>query len=512
MNLPFRNLGDCLRLPARGDSEALVALDEQGKVLERLSARALDARINAVANRLERLGMRPGDRALLLGANSLPYLLAYLATMRLGAVAVPLNPALPAATREHVIRDAECGFCFHEGVIEGLPASLTAIPLSDAILFSADDDLSHFATVQPGPEAIAEILYTSGSTGVPKGVPLTHHGQCWALTHYFTNLDTGDPERIAVATPLYHMNGFFLTTMALSNRMVIHLMPRFDAATWLKVIAEHRISYVTGVPTMFALAAQLPQRPSPGALAHVKQAFLGSSPVTDALVSQVETLFPNATIRNSYGTTEAGPIVFRDHPEGLPRPPTSVGYPVADIGWRFTNGSEVEGPLELHTPAVSPGYLNRPEANEKAFADGWYRTGDIMRRDENGFFYFVGREDDMFVCGGENIYPGQVEALLEKHPAVSQAAVIPMPHATKGQAPAAFVVLSPGAQSDEDELKRFSLDNGPAFAHPRRVIILDALPLGGTRKVDRKALAAQLDELSAGEASAPATRHKDAIE
>lgn len=512
MDLPFQNLGDCLRLPSRADSEALVALGEDGRVLERLRAGALNARINAVANRLKRAGMRPGDRALLLGANSLPYLLAYLATMRLGAVAVPLNPALPAPTREHVVQDAGCSFCFHDAGIDSLPASLTGIPLDDAKLFSTDDDLSHFDTVQPGPEAIAEILYTSGSTGVPKGVPLTHHGQCWALTHYFTDLDAGNPERIAVATPLYHMNGFFLTTMALSNRMLIHLMPRFDAATWLQVIAEHRIGYVTGVPTMFALAAQLPQRPAPESLAHVQQAFLGSSPVTDALVSQVKALFPNAAIRNSYGTTEAGPIVFRDHPEGLPRPPTSVGYPVADIGWRFSNGSEVEGPLELHTPAVSPGYLNRPEANEKAFADGWYRTGDIMRRDQDGFFYFVGREDDMFVCGGENIYPGQVEALLEKHPTVSQAAVIPMPHATKGQVPAAFVVLSPGAHSDEGELKRFALDNGPAFAHPRRVIILNALPLGGTRKVDRKALAALLDDPLAGEASAPVTRQEDAIE
>ncbi|MEQ8515633.1 MAG: fatty acid--CoA ligase family protein, partial [Chromatocurvus sp.] len=368
-------------------------------------------------------------------------------------------------------------------------------------VFGADSSLANFNCFEPGPDDIAEVLYTSGSTGAPKGVPLTHHGQCWALTHYFTDLEGETPERIAEATPLYHMNGFFLTTMALSNRMVIHLMPRFDAATWLQVIADHSIGYVTGVPTMFALAAQLKTRPPTAELSQVTQAYLGSSPVTDTLVSQVQSLFPNAVIRNGYGTTEAGPIVFRDHPQGVPRPPTSVGYPVADIDWRFSNGSDVEGPLELRTPAVSPGYLNRPEANAKAFDAGWYRTGDIMRRDEHGFFFFVGREDDMFVCGGENIYPGQIEALLEKHPAVSQAAVIPMPHATKGQAPAAFVVLAPGAESNEDAIKRFSLESGPAFAHPRRVIILDAMPLGGTRKVDRRALAAQLDTLLAKDAS-----------
>ncbi|EED36178.1 AMP-dependent synthetase and ligase [Luminiphilus syltensis NOR5-1B] len=497
----FTNLGDCLRLPARASNEALIALDECGAVLERLTASEVDARINTVANRLQQAGLKPGERALLLGGNSLPYLLAYLATMRLGAVAVPLNPVLPEATREHVIQDAGCSLCFHDADLTGLPTNIRLISFDDDSVFAADENLANFSCFDPGPDDIAEVLYTSGSTGAPKGVPLTHHGQCWALTHYFNNLEGETPERIAVATPLYHMNGFFLTTMALSNRMAIHLMPRFDAATWLQVIAENSIGYVTGVPTMFALAAQLSNRPSKEALKHVTQAFLGSSPVSDSLVAQVLTLFPEATIRNSYGTTEAGPIVFRDHPGGLQRPPTSVGYPVADIDWRFSNGSDVEGPLELCTPAVSPGYLNRPNANAKAFAAGWYRTGDIMRRDENGFFYFVGREDDMFVCGGENIYPGQVEALLEKHPAVSQAAVIPMPHTTKGQAPAAFVVLTPGAVSNEEAIKHFSLENGPAFAHPRRVIILDAMPLGGTRKVDRRALAAQLDALLAKDAS-----------
>ncbi|GAB5415253.1 MAG: class I adenylate-forming enzyme family protein [Congregibacter sp.] len=486
------NLGDCLRLYTRATDLAIVDLDDNGNVEERLTAQDLDERISAVAQRLLNFGVKAQDRALLLGVNSLPYLLTYLALMRMGAVAVPLNPALPRETREHVVRDAECAYCFYDDGLVDLPDTIKCVAFSDPTLFSSEAEPSHFAVFQPEPEDIAEILYTSGSTGAPKGVPLTHHGQCWALTHYFTDLEN-EPERIVVATPLYHMNGFFLATMALSNRMRIHLLPRFNASVWLKTIKEYSIGYVTGVPTMFALAAQLSEKPDPAEFEHVTEAFLGSSPVSDALVAQVKSLFPKAAIRNSYGTTEAGPIVFRDHPGGLERPPTSVGYPVPDIDWRFSNGSDQKGPLELRTPAVSPGYLSRPEANSKAFTNGWYRTGDIMRRDENGFFYFVGREDDMFVCGGENIYPSQVESLLEKHPAVSQAAVIPMRHATKGQAPAAFVVLKPGMHSTADEIKQFTLENGPAFSHPRLVSIIESMPLGGTRKIDRHALAQQLE-------------------
>lgn len=498
MELPFSNLGNCLRLPVLGDAEALVAMRDDGSAGERLTASALDRRINTVANRLQARGMQPADRVLLLGYNSLNLLLAYLAVMRLGAVAVPLNPGLPDDTRNHVVQDAACEWVFSADERIAAPSSFQHLSLNDESLFSEDPSLGEFDCFAPGDDDIAEVLYTSGSTGMPKGVPLTHRGQCWALTYYLQDLEADHTRsRIAVATPLYHMNGFFLTTMALSNRKLIHLMPRFRAHTWLDVIASEKIDYVTGVPTMFALAAQLKHRPAPGAMAHVTDAFLGSSPVSEALVDQVRDLFPNAGIRNSYGTTESGPIAFGNHPQGIERPPTSVGYPVDGVEWRFGNGSTTEGPLELRTPAVSPGYLNRDDATRKVFKDGWYRTFDIMRRDENGFFYFVGRADDMFVCGGENVYPGQVESLLEKHPAVAQAAVIPMDHAIKGQAPAAFVVLHAACEANEDDIKQFALEEGPAFAHPRRVVLLDEMPLGGTRKVDKRALAEVLTKQEA---------------
>jgi acyl-CoA synthetase (AMP-forming)/AMP-acid ligase II len=134
------------------------------------------------------------------------------------------------------------------------------------------------------------------------------------------------------------------------------------------------------------------------------------------------------------------------------------------------------------------GYLNREADTKKRLIDGWYDTGDVMRRDENGFVFFVGRADDMFQCGGENVYPGEVEKLLGRHPDVAQACVVPVPDEIKYQLPVAFVVAKPGTSPTEEGLRRFALDNGPAYAHPRAVWFVDELPLAGTNKIDRKTL------------------------
>ena len=134
------------------------------------------------------------------------------------------------------------------------------------------------------------------------------------------------------------------------------------------------------------------------------------------------------------------------------------------------------------------GYHNKPDETEKRLDDGWLETGDILRRDPDGWYYFVGRADDMFVCAGENIYPGQVEAMLERHPDIMQAAVVPAPDALKAHVPYAFVVAHPAAQLGEQDVKQYALQNAPAYAHPRRVIFVDSLPLSGTNKIDRTAL------------------------
>jgi acyl-CoA synthetase (AMP-forming)/AMP-acid ligase II len=209
--------------------------------------------------------------------------------------------------------------------------------------------------------------------------------------------------------------------------------------------------------------------------------------------------FPRATITNGYGTTEAGPIVFTTHPDGRPTPDLSVGVAHLQVELRLVAGNgdtASEGVLEMRCPALMTGYHNLPEATAKALTpDGFYITGDVFRRDRDGFYYFVGRGDDMFVSGGENVYPGEIEAMLERHPDIHQAVVVPVDDELKFKKPVAFVVTRPGAVPSEAAVKGFALANAAPYLHPRRVWFLPEMPLAGTNKIDRRILAQRAAEL-----------------
>ena len=241
---------------------------------------------------------------------------------------------------------------------------------------------------------------------------------------------------------------------------------------------------------MFAMMARQTELIASLDLSSVRAVTIGSAPLTEALIARVQKMFPNATVSNGYGTTEAGPSIFGDHPHGLPCPPVSIGYPIPGVEVRFADGSPAEGVLQVRTPAMFTEYLNLPQVTHEKLHDGWYDTGDIMRRDAAGFYYFTGRADDMFVVGGENVFPGEIEKMLERHPAVLQAAVVPVPDEIKGQIPIAFVVLK-DKSFPLDELKRFSLAEGPAYSHPRAFVVVDELPVASTHKPDKRPLMAR---------------------
>jgi acyl-CoA synthetase (AMP-forming)/AMP-acid ligase II len=286
--------------------------------------------------------------------------------------------------------------------------------------------------------------------------------------------------------------------MALKCAAQFVLMPKFEARSFIEAVAEHRCTMISGIPTMLAMVAQQTDLLVKLDLSCVRVVSIGSAPLTESLLERIKTLFPNASVSNGYGTTEVGPAIFGAHPAGLPRPAMSVGFPLQGVECRLVGGlTPQEGVLEVKSPAAFREYLNLPEQTARRRHDGWCVTGDVMRRDENGFFFFVGRDDDMFVCGGENLYPGDIERLIERHPAVLQAAVVAVDDEVKGAIPIAFVVGVPGAILSTDEVKAFTLREGPAYAHPRAVILLDQIPMASTHKVDKRALMPQAIDAAA---------------
>jgi acyl-CoA synthetase (AMP-forming)/AMP-acid ligase II len=301
------------------------------------------------------------------------------------------------------------------------------------------------------------------------------------------------------------MNALALTKLACAAHATIVLLPKFEAKAYIEAIGHYRPTWLTAVPPMIAMMLREPDTLANTDLSSVEFIRMGSAPVSTSLMEAIHRALPKAKVTNAYGTTEAGPVVFGPHPKGLKQPDNSVGYKHPKVRLRLVDGDNkraVQGVLEMKCPALMNGYHNRPEV--KPFTkDGFYITGDVLRRDKDGFHYFVGRIDDMFVSGGENIYPTDVEKMLEKHPDVGQAVVIPVDDDIKGTKPVAFVVPKAGHTPTEAAIKSYALENAPAYQHPRFVWFTDELPLASTNKVDRNALRKLAQERVAEAAKAP---------
>lgn len=454
-----------------------------------LSYPELDQRCARLAGGLRAAGLRQGDRVGIVSQNRCEFLEVVFGALRIGVVPVPINTKLARETVALIARDAELRLVFHDQAHRALtPDDVGRVDFgSGYAAFTAADPLD-VAELPDESEGI--LLYTSGSTGRPKGVVQSHASQTWMVHAIAPPLAFVPPDqRMLVAAPLYHMNGLLSCQLAFAMGAAVVLLPRFDAAGYIRAIAEHRCTSIGGVPAMYALVARERELLERSDLSCVQRITIGSAPLTGALLEEVQGLFPNASIVNGYGTTESGAAAFGTHPEGKPAPALSLGYPLRGVELRLVGGSsDDEGELWIRSPAVMRGYLNLEQTTRRSLHDGWYQTGDRMRRDADGFYFFVGRVDDMFNCGGENVYPGEVESLLERHPGIQQAAVVPIEDRIKGQVPVAFVVRKPEASVDEDELKKFALENGPAYQHPRRVLFLDRMPLAGSNKVDKEAL------------------------
>ncbi len=496
-NVNRDNQGDAISRDV--SREALALIDSGGNGSERLYTYGDIFRLSgAVARGLLKRGLKRGDRVAILSANRAEFLLTFLGTMQAGLVSVPVNYKLPAETVAYIVGDCDAKLVIGDDT--RLPLAPDSVPkISFDKDFASLLDEGPFKPLAMQPEEPAMFLYTSGSTGRPKGVVLSHYSHLWAISQRVRR-PVPRGQRSLVAAPLYHMNGLAMCQTTLDHGDTIVLLPQFTTRGYIEAAARHRVQFLTSVPTMIAMILREKDLLASSDLSAVEAVRMGSAPITQSLIDQVHRAFPKAEVSNGYGTTEAGPVVFGPHPDGIPQPELSTGYPHPEVELRLVrDGREIEGNdaeggvLEMKCGALMTHYHKLPEVTARAMTpDGYYRTGDVFRRDENGFFFFVGRADDMFVCGGENIYPGEVEKMLERHPGIHQAAVIPIPDELKGHKPIAFVVRANGAALDEQAVKSYALANAPAYQHPRQVIFIDEMPLAGTNKIDKRQLAKQI--------------------
>ncbi|MBT7976441.1 MAG: acyl--CoA ligase [Rhodospirillaceae bacterium] len=464
------------------------------------SHREIDGLANACARGLLGRGLVRGDTVAIVSANRAEFLVAFLGISRAGMTAVPISYKFPGELIDYVLADCGVKYMICDGQRRDVYS--TDLPVTnfdgiDSESFAALLDPGPFETVRPGEDDVAMVLYTSGSSGRPKGVPLTQKGHLWALNGRMGGAPFNH-HRLLVAAPMFHMNALCTSLFGLLASTSTVLLPEFDARKYLQAIERFKCTWITSVPTMLAMSFMEEDLLETLDLSSVSIVRMGSAPVSPKLWARVGEVFPGASIMNGYGTTEAGPMVLGALP-GKPVPPMSAGFqvPGADLKLIDKNGNEAdEGVLWQRCPANSKGYLNLPEKSAEVFTpDGWYDSGDVFRREEDGAYYFVGRADDMFVCGGENIYPGEVESILVRHQGVEQSCVVPVPDDIKGEKPIAFVVRSYGSTVSEDEVKQYALANAPAYQHPRMIIFMDELPLAGPGKIDRKGLEARGREI-----------------
>lgn len=441
-----------------------------------------------------------GDRVGVVGLNSLEHVLLFFAAQRMGAVLVPVNFRLATPEIAHVLEDCAPEVLFFDASVEETVSPLdadfdvTLAPLSGVL---ADLDAHDASTEWEGPafDDPAMILYTSGTTGAPKGAIVTHRMLFFNAVSTAMRLDLTSHDRTMNAAPLYHTGGWNVLSTPLWHRGgCVVMMEGFDAAEILDVCAEEALTIVWGVPTMMRMMAEADGFPDAD-LATVRYALVGGEPMPEDLIQIWQER--DVPIRQGFGMTEVGPNCFSLPEADAIRKIGSIGTPNFYVEVRLVDDAHVpvaeghagEGELVMRGPAVTPGYWGRPEATAKAFTeDGWFLTGDLLRRDEEGYYYVMGRRKEMFISGGENVYPAEVESALRAHTAIEDVVVVGVPDARWGEVGACFVVVEPGEEVTAEDVRAFGKTKLAKFKVPRHVFFVEEFPLGASGKIDKMAL------------------------
>ncbi|MEU6172365.1 long-chain fatty acid--CoA ligase [Streptantibioticus parmotrematis] len=505
------------------DRDAVVSGDRT------LSYARLDAAANQVANLLVSRGIRPGDKVALSCPNIAEFPVVYYGILKAGAVVVPLNTLLKSREIAYHLGDcdARAYFCF-EGTPQ-LPSGregwdgfsqvdgcreffliTTAGPegqptdarpsgpnppqtLAGALAGQSTD----FTTRVTGPADTAVILYTSGTTGQPKGAQLTHTNMVLNALTCHKIFGEVEQDIHLITLPLFHSFGQTVQMNAgLATGATLVLMQRFDARGALALMRRHQVTFFAGVPTMYWSLLEHTATEADVDIEAVARslriAVSGGASLPVELHRRFERRF-RIVIREGYGMSETSPVaVFT--PPGAKARPGSIGTPVWGVrvelvrpDWTFVDPGEV-GEIAIRGHNVMSGYFRRPEATAEVVRDGWFRTGDLACRDEDGWLYIVDRAKDMIIRGGFNVYPREIEEVLLSHPAVSMAAVIGVPHPSHGEEVKAYVVPVPGADTTEDGLVAWCRETMAGYKYPRLIEFCEALPTNATGKILKREL------------------------
>ena len=494
----------------------------------RLSCRLARAFAARATGAPEGLGIQRGDRVAVLAANEFEYPILFFALQRLGAIMVPLNYRLTAPELEHILADSDARVLIYQSAFAGVVSQLTASQAGAAALPAAP--LRNFdATPRPawaraeaqwlvdGPDGVAAllrdetsaedgplampdleesdpcmILYTSGTTGAPKGAVVTHKMLFWNAVNTTLRLDLRQTDVALSFLPFFHTGGWnVLLTPFVHRGARTAIMAKFDAARVLELCESERVTILFGVPTMMDMMAREPGFQSAD-LSSVRFAIVGGEPMPIELIKLWQA--KGVAIRQGYGLTEFGPNVFSLNEEDGLRKIGSIGFPnfyveakvLADDGGEILDGGV--GELALRGPICTPGYWRNAEATRQTIRDGWLMTGDLVRRDEEGYYYVAGRKKDMYISGGENVYPVEVERLLSSHPSIREVAVIGVPDPKWGEVGKAFVALKAGAAIAADDLLAFCTGKLAKFKIPKQFEFLPDLPKGDSGKVLKRKL------------------------
>jgi fatty-acyl-CoA synthase len=474
-----------------------IALEEQttGRTL---TYAELDRRAAAAASMLRERGVSDGDRVAILCRNRIAFFELLFACAKLGAILVPLNWRMPPAELEQLIADCAPALLIHGAEDAEAASALAGAPPSidldrdyeQALATAGPADLrSHWPA-----DGIWYLLYTSGTTGRPKGVIYTYRMAVANFVNIGTAIDISSSDTTPNFLPLFHTAGINLHSLpTLFQGGKVLVLDGFDAETLVSLFEARKLDTFFAVPTVYQALLDHP-RFAAAPLDHVRNWGCGGAPLPDVLAEKCRSL--GIRICNGMGMTETGPTAFLASPCDPDTPIGSVGKPqllvsvrIVDEAGRDVPDGEV-GDLLFSGPAVTPGYWNNEDATRSAFTDdGWLRSGDLARRGDGGFYYVAGRRKEMFISGGENVYPAEVENVLAAHPAIAEAAVLPKADDKWGEVGRALIQLAHGAPPPApSELETWCRARLAAYKVPKSFELVEDFPRTAAGKVQKHLL------------------------